>query len=51
MAGATGQPPPRAVALLTRATLPLVADIAIEPTVLGGGRLTVPPVPAASWTR
>lgn len=35
----------------TRATVPLVADIATVPVASGVGRATVPPVPAAWATR
>ena len=47
-----GQPVPvRAVVPFTSATLPAVADMAMLPLASGAGRLTVPPVPADSWTR
>ena len=36
---------------VTRATLPLVALIAIDPAAFGGGNGVVPPAPWASWTR
>ena len=40
-----------ATLLLTRATLPAVALIALVPVALGVGRAVVPPVPAACCTR
>ncbi len=46
-----GQPPVSAVVVLTRATLPAVALIAMVPMASGVGRLVVPPVPWASWIR
>src|SRR6185295_2022448 len=47
---ANGQEPVSAVVLLTSATLPADADIAIPP-VASGARFTVPPAPAPSCTR
>jgi hypothetical protein len=47
-----GQPVPvKAIVVFTRATLPAVALIAIDPLELGVGKSTVPPVPAASCIR
>ncbi len=47
-----GQPVPvKAVVAFTRATLPAVALIAIDPLELGVGKPTVPPVPTASCIR
>src|SRR5215831_4916356 len=46
-----GQAPVRAVALATRATFPVVADIAMLPLTSGAGRSVVPPIPALSCTR
>src|SRR5436305_2146870 len=50
-ADALGHVPDNKVVELTRATLPVVALIAILPVASGVGRLEVPPVPAASWMR
>ena len=51
MLAPVGHAPLRAVVEFTSATLPAVAPIAIDPLASGVGRFTVPPVPAASWTR
>src|SRR5689334_24181768 len=47
----TGHPPDKATVLLTSATLPAVALMAIFPMALGVGRLVVPPAPCDSWIR
>ena len=44
-------PQDNGVVFVTRATLPAVAPIAIDPEASGAGKFTVPPVPAASWTK
>src|SRR5262245_19447706 len=44
-----GQPPERGTPLETSATFPAPAAIEIDPTT-SGARLTVPPLPLASWT-
>lgn len=46
-----GQEPLRATVLLTRATLPAVAAIAIVPMASGVGNEVVPPAPIACWMR
>ena len=46
-----GQEPESAVVVLTRATLPAVAFMAMEPVASGFGRLLTPFVPKASATR
>ena len=48
MLAPAGQEPVRVVVVLTSATLPAVADIAIEPLASGVGKFVDPPVPAAS---
>src|SRR5919109_3711435 len=49
----SGQTVPLAIVvlLLISTTLPAPAAIAMLPVASGGGRFTVPPAPAASWTR
>src|SRR5262249_21598912 len=47
----TGHPPLRATVLLTSATLPAVALMAILPVAFGEGKFVVPPAPCASWMR
>ena len=46
-----GQVPERAVVVLTSATLPAVAFIAMPPVASGVGSVAPPPDPAASCTR